>query len=313
MYLCAENREEAMDKVIRCITSDGALMAVGIDASDLVYTGQQLHKLTKTTGAAFGRLLCAASMMGTLLKNEKSSLTVKLDGGGPIGTMLVKADSKGNVRGYVDHPEVDFPTRESDGKIDVSAAVGREGRLAVLRDEGAGEPYVGQVALVSGEIAEDITAYYAYSEQIPTVCALGVLMGREDGKVMLAGGLLIQALPGAAESDIARLEQNIAKMESVTTMLAQGLDAFAMCRTALEGFEVEKLDEFAVNYVCNCSKEKFSRMLLTIGSEEIRNLPLVVDGKAEAICEYCNKRYYFTPEELERLAQEAEKKTTPAK
>ncbi|WP_099203948.1 Hsp33 family molecular chaperone HslO [Scatolibacter rhodanostii] len=302
-----------MDKVIRCITSDGAFMAIGIDASDLVYTAQNLHNLNKTTAAAFGRLLSASSMMGTLLKNDKASLTVKIDGGGPIGTMLVKADSHGNVRGFVDHPEVDFPIRESDGKIDVGAAVGKNGRLAVLRDQGSGEPYVGQVELVSGEIGEDITAYYAYSEQVPSVCAVGVLTDKEDDKVILAGGLLIQVLPGAYDSEIQKLEENIAKLEPVTTMLAKGFDAFAMCKAALEGFEVEKLDEFAVNYVCNCSKEKFSEMLLTIGSDDIRDLPLVADGRAEAICEYCNKKYHFTKEELEALALEAEERVLKKK
>lgn len=297
-----------MDKVIRCITSDGAFMAVCVDSSDLVYTAQQLHNLSKTTAAAFGRLLSAGSMMGTLLKNEKASLTIKVQGDGPIGSMLVKADSKGNVRGYLEHPEVDLPIRSNDGKIDVGTAVGKAGRLAVIRDEGSGEPYVGQVELISGEIAEDITAYYVYSEQIPSVCALGVLTNKEDEKVMLAGGLLIQVLPGAYDHEIEKLEQNIAKMEPVTTLLAQGLDSFAICQKALEGFEVEKLDEFAVNYVCNCSKEKFSEMLLTIGSDDIRDLPFVVDGKVEAVCEYCNKKYYFTPEEIENLAQTADKK-----
>ena len=297
-----------MNKVIRCITAEGAFMAIAIDGSDLVYTAQQLHQLNKTTAAAFGRLLCASSMMSTLLKSEKASLTVKIDGGGPAGILLVKADSHGNVRGYVDHPEVDFPVRESDGKIDVGAAVGKKGRLAVIRDEGFGEPYIGQVELVSGEIAEDITAYYAHSEQVPSVCALGVLTDKNDGKVLLAGGLLIQVLPGAYNSDIEKLEKNIAKLESVTTMLAQGMDIYAICKAALEGFEVEILDEYEVNYVCNCSKEKFAGMLLTIGSDDIRDLPLVADGKAEAICEYCNRRYYFTPEELDSLAQEAEKK-----
>lgn len=302
-----------MDKVIRCITSDGAFMAIGIDSSDLAYTAQHLHGLSKTTAAAFGRMLSAASMMGTLSKTEKGTVTLKIDGGGPIGMMVVKANSNGNVRGYLENPEVDLPIRERDGKIDVGSAMGRNGLLAVIRDDGAGEPYIGHTELVSGEIAEDITAYYAYSEQIPSVCALGVLTDKETDKVMLSGGLLIQVLPGAYSNEIEKLEQNIAKLPSVTTMLAQGLDAFAMCQKALEGFEVEKLDEYPVKYVCNCSKEKFAEMLLTIGSDDIRDLPPVSNGKVEAVCDYCRKRYYFTPEEIENLAQEADKKVSESK
>lgn len=296
-----------MDKIIRCITDDGSLMASAIDSSDLVYTAQSLHNLTRTTAAAFGRLLTGASIMGAMLKRMDSTLTVKINGGGPVGTMLTWADAKGNVRGYVDHPRVDLPLR-ADGKINVGAAVGKEGMAAVIRDEGTGEPYIGHTALVSGEIAEDLTAYYAYSEQIPTVMALGVLVGQEDGKAMLSGGLMIQVLPGAAPDAIDRLEANVAKLESVTTMLAQGLTPLQMCEKALDGFNVEVLDSFEVNYVCNCSKEKFENMMLTLPPEDIRTLPLVKDGMAETSCPYCNKKYYFTPQDLEKIAQTAANK-----
>lgn len=293
-----------MDKIIRCITSDGSLMASAIDSSDLVYTAQSLHTLTRTTAAGLGRLLTGASMMGALLKYEKSTLTITLNGNGPAGSLVAKADARGNVRGYVEHPEVDLPIRK-DGKIDVGGAVGSQGRMTVIRDEGHGEPYIAHTELISGEIAEDITGYYAYSEQIPTYCALGVLTDKEDGKVILSGGLLVQVLPGADASAIDRLEQNTAEMPSVTTMLAQGIEPQEICKKALAGFDIEVLDCFEINYVCNCSKERFSRMLLTLDAEEIRTLPLVKDEKAEVTCHYCSRHYYYTREELNQIAQQA--------
>lgn len=291
-----------MDKIIRCITTDGSIMASAIDSSDIVFSAQKLHELSKTASAALGRLLTGASLMGAMLKVEKSNLTLALNGGGEIGNLVAKADSRGNVRGYVSNPQFDLPIRE-DGKLDVGGAVGNNGRLTVIRDEGAGEPYIGHVALVSGEIAEDITSYYARSEQIPTVCALGVLVNKETGDVMLAGGMLIQALPGADDTAIAALEENVAKMDSVTTMLAKGLSPLEICKKALIGFDMEVLDTFEINYVCNCSKERFSELLLTLSPDEITTLPLVKDGKAEISCQYCGRKYYFSKEDLEKIAK----------
>lgn len=295
-----------MDRIIRMITADGSLMASAIDSSDLVYTAQQLHGLSKTACAALGRLLTGASLMGAMLKEAGASLTVKVEGGGPLGSLLALADSKGNVRGYVDHPAIELPLRP-DGKLDVGGAVGKEGRLAVIRDFGTGEPYAGQVELASGEIAEDLTNYYAVSQQIPTVCALGVLVGKEDGLAMLAGGMLIQALPGADEAALSRLEANIAQLESVTTMLAQNRSPEDMCRAALEGFQVEVLDTFPVHYVCNCSKERFAQALLTLQPQELREMPLDQEGRMETVCQYCSRKYYFSREELWALADRAEK------
>ena len=262
-----------MDTIIRMITKDGSVIASAVDATEIVYTAQQVHHLSKTSCAALGRLLAGASLMGAMQKIEGASVTLKVNGGGPLGNLVAIADANGNVRGYVDHPGVDFPTR-SDGKIDVGGAVGARGRLAVIRDMGQGEPYVGQVELCSGEIAEDITQYFAQSEQTPTVCALGVLADRETGEALLAGGLLIQLLPGAEETAATRLEENISVLEPVTTMLAKGLSLEQMCRTALAGFEVDILDRVPVKYACNCSKERFSRALLTLGRKEILSLPL---------------------------------------
>ena len=292
------------DKILRTITSDGSLMASAIDSTKIVSTAQQLHGLTKTSCAALGRLLTGASLMGAMLKSDKASLTVKVNGGGPLGNLVAISDPHGNVRGYVDSPKVELPLKPN-GKIDVGGAVGKNGRLAVMRDFGERDPYIGQVELVSGEIAEDLTQYYAQSEQIPTVCALGVLVNRNTGEAMLSGGLLIQVLPGAEASAVSRLEENVGKLESVTTMLAKGVSLPDMCRLALDGFSMEILDEYQVHYACRCSKEWFANALLTLGSEEILSLPLNDEEQAEAVCQYCNRKYYFSRSELELLAEKA--------
>ena len=291
-----------MDKIIRCITSDGAIMASAIDASDIVFTAKKLHNLSRSATAALGRLLCATSMMGNMLKQKNAFLNLRVLGDGEMGAVVAVGDSRGNVRGYVENP--DCPTEYyNSGKINVAKAVGKNGTLSVMRDYGTGDPYIGQVELCSGEIAEDITNYFATSEQIPTVCALGVLINKEDGEVLLAGGLLIQLLPGAYDEAIDRLEENVKNLEPVTTMLAKGMSILDICKTALQGFEVEVLDENPVNYVCSCSREKLERYFMTMSDEEIRTLP-DESGKTEAVCQFCNKRYAFTRDDLERLIAE---------
>lgn len=296
-----------MDRIIRCITSTGSLMAAAIDTTETAIVGQQVHNLSATASAVLGRALTGAALMGAMLKKDGASVTLKFNGNGPIGNVVAISDSRGNTRGYVDNPHLELPIR-ADGKLDVGGAVGNDGRLGVIRDLGTGEPYMGQVELVSGEIAEDLTNYYATSEQIPTVCALGVLVDREEKCVLLSGGLLIQVLPGAFESDIDLLEKNIAKLESMTTMLAKGMSLEQIVETALEGFEVEKLDETEIHYACTCSKEKYSRALLTLGEKEILSLP--VNGEAvEAVCPYCSKRYYFNEAEIKELAAVAAQRT----
>ena len=230
-----------MDKIIRCITSDGAIMASAIDASDIVFTAKKLHNLSRSATAALGRLLCATSMMGNMLKQKDAFINLRVLGDGEMGAVVAVGDSRGNVRGYVENPGCSTEYYNS-GKINVAKAVGRNGTLSVMRDYGTGDPYIGQVELCSGEIAEDITNYFATSEQIPTVCALGVLINKEDGEVLLAGGLLIQLLPGAYDEAIDRLEENVKNLEPVTTMLAKGMSILDICKTALQGFEVEVLD-----------------------------------------------------------------------
>ncbi|MBQ2427328.1 MAG: Hsp33 family molecular chaperone HslO [Ruminococcus sp.] len=291
-----------MDKIIRCITSDGAIMASAIDASDIVFTAKKLHNLSRSATAALGRLLCATSMMGNMLKQKNAFINLRVLGDGEMGAVVAVGDSRGNVRGYVENPDCRTEYYNS-GKINVAKAVGKNGTLSVMRDYGTGDPYIGQVELCSGEIAEDITNYFATSEQIPTVCALGVLINKEDGEVLLAGGLLIQLLPGAYDEEIDRLEENVKNLEPVTTMLAKGMSILDICKTALQGFEVEVLDENPVNYVCSCSREKLERYFMTMSDEEIRTLP-DESGKTEAVCQFCNKRYAFTRDDLERLIAE---------
>ena len=291
-----------MDKIIRCITSDGAVMASAIDASDIVFTAQRLHHLSRSATAALGRLLCATSIMGAMLKQKDAIVNLRVMGDGALGPVIAVADSKGNVRGYVG--DSDCPTEyHPNGKINVGKAVGKNGTLSVMRDYGSGDPYIGQTELVSGEIAEDITHYFAVSEQIPSVCALGVLLDRDKGAVMLAGGLLIQLLPGAGEDTIEKLEQNVAKLEPVTTTLAKGMSILEICQTALQGFEVEVLDEYPVNYVCTCSREKLERYFCTMSDDDIRSMA-DEKGVAVANCHFCNKKYIFTKADLEKLIAE---------
>jgi molecular chaperone Hsp33 len=287
--------------MIRCISSDGSFMVAAVDSTDTVCTAQSIHKTSAVASAALGRLLTASSLMGAMLKKEGASVTLKVKGGGPLGLLVAISDSRGNCRGFVEHPETELPLK-ADGKLDVGRAVGSSGLLCVIRDFGEGEPYTGQVRLVSGEIGEDVTAYFAESEQIPTACALGVLADKRDHLVMLSGGLLIQVLPGASEDAVSRLEKNVAALEPVTTMLAKGLSIEDMCRRALDGSDMEILDEFRVGYACPCSKERVERALATLKPEEIRSLADSETGKMEAKCHYCGRVYEFTEQELKALA-----------
>ena len=287
-----------MDKIIRCITSDGAVMVSAIDSTDIVYKASVVHHTSPVASAALGRLLSAASMMGAQLKSSKSMLNIRFEGDGDLGAFMAVADSSGNVKGFVTNP--DCPTTHyENGKLNVAAAVGA-GVISVMKDFGEGEPYIGKIPIVSGEIAEDITNYYATSEQIPTVCALGVLIDKESAQVLLSGGLLIQLLPGADDTTIDRIEENVSKLDSVTTMLAKGMTALDMCKEALSGFEVEVLDEYPVDYVCGCSKEKIRDLIAAMPKEEIQAMVDENHG-AEANCRFCNKHYVFDEAELKDL------------
>ena len=293
-----------MDKIIRCITTDGAVMVSAIDSTDIAYKASVIHRTSPVASAALGRLLSAASMMGAQLKTARSTLNIRFEGDGELGAFMAVADSNGNVKGFVTNP--DCPTTHYDsGKLNVAQAVGA-GIVTVMKDFGEGEPYIGKIPIVSGEIAEDITNYYATSEQIPTVCALGVLIDKESSQVLLSGGLLLQLLPGADDSTIDKIEENVSRLDSVTTMLAKGMSALDMCRAALDGFEVEVLDEFEVDYVCGCSKEKIRSLIAAMPSDEIEAMINENHG-AEANCRFCSKRYSFTEDELRELLAKKQK------
>lgn len=296
-----------MDKIIRCITSDGSIMASAISSTNIVATAQQVHRLSPVATAALGRLLTGASLMGAQLKQRRAALTVRIKGDGPLGVMVASATSDGNVRGFVGNPNCETEYYEN-GHINVGKAVGSNGTLYVVRDYGTGEPYTGVIELVSGEIAEDITSYYANSEQIPTVCALGVLLDKQDGALLLAGGMLIQLLPGATQDICDKLEANIKKLESVTTMMAKGMAPLDMCRAALGGFELEVLDEMPVHYYCTCSRQRVEQSFASIPDDQLRGM-INSTGNVEAVCHYCNKKYLFTAKEIEDFIKERKERS----
>ena len=287
-----------MSKLIRCITSDGCVTAMAVDSTDIVNKAVELHQTSAVVSAALGRLLTAASMMGNMLKGERDSITLRVDGDGPIGAVVAVADSKGNVKGYAVNNVVEIPLNAR-GKLDVGGAVG-QGNLYVLKDLGMKEPYNGVIPLVSGEIAEDITAYYAESEQIPTVCALGVLVN-PDLSIKAAGGYIIQLLPTADDTVISKVENSIAGVKPVTTLMSEGMSIEDIVRDALSEFDVEVLDETEAEYRCDCSRERTERVLKAIGKEELEKL---ADEQeiTEVSCHFCGKKYKFTADEVRKLA-----------
>lgn len=299
---------KAQPNLLRGISENGGVVFYGIDSTEIVREMERLHRTSAVTTAALGRLLTAASMMGRMLKSRGDSITLQLRGGGPAGRVMAVSDGGGNVKGYVENPVVELPLR-ADGHLNVGAAVGRNGTLDVIRDLGLGKPYVGQVPLVSGEVAEDITSYFATSEQVPTVCALGVLVN-PDLSVKCAGGFILQLLPGATDAEITRLEQNIAAMKSVTAMLEEGLTVRDMLELALAGFAPEVLDEERVAYRCGCGMERVRRMVQSLGRAEVEKLRQE-DPVAEVKCQFCNKTYRLDLNELlqnwEEQPQTAEK------
>ena len=303
------------DQITRAMTKDGLVNAVAITSAGIVERARQIHKLLPTATAALGRLLSAASMMGNMQKTEDGSITLQIKGGGPLGTLLAVSDAEGNVRGYVDNPQISLLEKHR-GKLDVGAAVGADGMLTVIRDLRMKEPYVGSVELVSGEIAEDITQYFAASEQIPTVCALGVLVDK-DLSILCAGGYLLQLLPGATDAEIDTLEKNIAAMPSVTEMLRAGKTPKDMMELAMAGFAPQVLDERTVGYQCDCSEERTKGMLLSLGRRELVKMR-DEDPHCEVVCHFCHSRYQYDLNDLiaeydaqaaQRAAEEAAQNT----
>jgi len=290
------------DEIVRAITGDGYVKAVAITGRSIVERARTIHSLPPMATAALGRTLLGASMMGDMLKEEKGSLTLQIKGGGPLGTILAVSDCEGNVRGYVQNPNVDIMEKEP-GKLDVAAAVGGElpesGTLTVIKDIGLKEPYVGSIGLFSGEIADDLAMYFVESEQIPTACALGVLVGT-DQTVTSAGGYLIQLLPGATEDVITKIEAGIHKLGPASRALESGMDAEDLLKAVLSEFEVEILAKHPVEYRCYCSRERVSRALISMGREELTAL-IEEQGEADLTCQFCDVVYHYTKEDLEAL------------
>lgn len=292
-----------MDRRIRAIAADAAIQITVVQTTGMVERARNIHKTLPLATAALGRTLTITSIMGSQLKVDDGSVTVQVRGDGPLGTIVCVADSQGYARGYLQNPAVDLPLRP-DGKLNVGAGVGR-GQLVVVKDIGLKEPVSGMVGLVNGEIAEDVTRYFAESEQIPSACALGVLVDT-DQSVKQAGGYLVQLMPGARDSDIDRLEQNIQKAGAMTAMLDRGMTLEQIAEAILDGFTVHFLDEAEIGYRCNCSEAKVTRALIILGEGEL--LQMADEGKpAEITCQFCDRVYTFTPESLRALAQSAKK------
>ena len=293
-----KHRPPKSDHIIRAITADGSVKAVAITGRDLVERARTIHTLLPVATAALGRTLLAASMMGDMLKEDNGALTLQIKGGGPLGTILAVSDCGGNVRGYVQDPHVELMEKVP-GKLDVGAAVGTDGSLTVIKDLGLKEPYIGSIGLFSGEIADDIAMYFVESEQIPTACALGVLVDR-DQSVLAAGGYLIQLLPGAEEGLIDKIEAGVRRVGSVSHALSRGLDAQGLLEEVLSDFQLEVLETHPVEYRCSCSRERVSRALISMGREELSSL-IAEQGQADLSCQFCDKVYHFSKEELEGL------------
>ena len=286
------------DQLVRAITADGMVKATAVSTRHLTERARQIHRTLPVATAALGRLLAASSMLGSALKDTGSSVTLQVKGGGPLGTILAVSDNQGNVRGTVDHPAVDLPLRE-DGKLNVGAAVGTDGTLTVIRDLNLKDPYVGTVALLSGEIADDLASYFVESEQIPSAVGLGVLVDR-DQSVRAAGGYLIQLLPGAGEDVIAKVEGGVLAAGSVTKLLDGNPDPEAMLRTLLSDFDVEILERTPVEYRCPCTRDRMARALISLGPEELKSL-IDEQGQAELTCRFCGEKRHFSRQDLEAM------------
>ena len=289
-----------MDEIVRAVTADGFVKLSVITARDMVQRAMTIHNCTPTTIAALGRSLCAASLLGDLLKEDDGTLTIRINGGGPIGSIIAVSDSGGNTRGMVSDPSVDLPLRE-DGKLNVGGAVGRDGSFTVSRDIGLKEPYIGSTALVSGEIAEDLAAYLAESDQIAAACGLGVLVDT-DCSVKAAGGFIVQLMPGAPEELITKLEDNIFFMDQLTTILDEdGVDN--VVQQVLKDMEPEIVERHGVEYRCYCSHDRVREALKGVGADALGEM-ITAGEDITCSCQFCDAQYTFSPDELRALQAE---------
>ena len=285
------------DYIVRATAADAQIRAFVCTTRGVVETARQAHNTSPVVTAALGRLLSAGAMMGSMLKGEEDLLTLQIRGDGPVQGLMVTADAKGNVKGYANVPDVILPANAK-GKLDVAGAVG-SGNLRVIRDMGLKEPYVGQTLLQTGEIAEDLTFYFATSEQVPSSVGLGVLMER-DNTVRQAGGFIIQLMPFAEDAVIDRLEQNLSRVTSVTAMLDAGNTPEQMLELLLEGMDCEILETRPAAFLCNCDRPRIEKVLISLGKKEIRDM--IEDGQEiEVNCQFCGKHYKFSVDELKEI------------
>ncbi|MBR4357617.1 MAG: Hsp33 family molecular chaperone HslO [Butyrivibrio sp.] len=291
------------DYMVRATAADAQIRAFAATTKDLAEYGRKAHNLSPIAAAALGRLMTGTVMMGTMMDNDQDLITVKMDGDGPLKGVLATADRSGNVKGYVTNPYVVMEPNAS-GHLNVGGGIG-EGTLTVIRDMGLKEPYVGQVPLYTGEVAEDLTYYFTKSEQTPSSVGLGVLVERENLSVIAAGGFIIQLLPFASEEVITKLEENLTKFSSVTDILKAGKTPEDLLNILLEGFDVEITDKIDLNFYCNCDKDRVERALMLIGRKELQEL--INEGKpVELCCHFCNKKYIFKTSELLEIQRNLE-------
>lgn len=292
------------DYLIRATAANAQIRAFAVESKVLVEKARASHNTSPVVTAALGRLLTAGTMMGVMLKGEKDVLTLQVNGSGPMQGMTVTADSKGRVKGYAKVPEVIIPANKK-GKLDVASAVGI-GVLTVIKDMGLKEPYAGQVALQTSEIAEDLTYYFATSEQVPSSVGLGVLMDKETNTVKQAGGFIIQLMPFAEERVIGKLEENLKSVTSVTSLFEEGKGPEEILETLLKGFDIEITDKIPVEFYCNCDKKRVEKALISIGKKELEEM--IREGKeVELNCHFCNSNYIFQVDELKEILKKARK------
>jgi len=295
--------EEIMkDYVVRGASIDDSVRFFSCITTEMTEEARKIHNCSPVSIAALGRMLTAGSMMGVMLKSDEETLTLQINGKGPAGSIVVISDNTGITRGYITNPDVELMHREN-GKLDVGRAVGVDGVLTVIKDMGMKEPYVGQIPIATGEIGDDISSYFAVSEQIPTAVGLGVLIGI-DGSVAASGGFIIQLMPEADPDTIAKLEERLGKISSVTEMISSGLDAEGMIKNILGDIEHKILEKKQVGYKCNCSRERMERALISIGRNDLEEL-IQEQGCAEIVCHFCNKKYFFEKNELIEMFEKA--------
>lgn len=287
------------DYFIRAIDKSGSIRLFAATTTNLVEEARRIHQTSPTVTAALGRTLTASAMMGKMMKNEKDLLTLKINGNGPAGSIITVANNQGQVKGVVSNPTADLPARNSDKKLDVGGIIGDNGTLTVIMDLGLKEPYVGQTSLVSGEIAEDIANYYMVSEQTPSAVSLGVLVDK-DISCKAAGGFMIQLLPDTKEEDIVKIEKALENVEPVSTMIDNGMSPEDIMNKVLGQFEMEILEKSDLDYYCNCDRGKIESVIISLGRKEIEAI-IEEDQKAEVVCHFCNTKYQFNKEELEKF------------